>query len=46
MSEGKQIKRSVFFISDGTAITAETLGHSPAQFPVVLYYSLALKKLQ
>ena len=34
MSEGKQIKRSVFFISDGTAITAETLGHSLlAQFP-------------
>ena len=36
MSEGKQIKRSVFFISDGTAITAETLGHSLlAQFPNV-----------
>ena len=36
MSEGKQIKRSVFFISDGTAITAETLGHSLlAQFPHV-----------
>ena len=28
MSDGKQIRRSVFFISDGTAITAETLGHS------------------
>ena len=27
MSESKQFKRSVF-ISDGTAITAETLGHS------------------
>ncbi|EPL0917928.1 hypothetical protein LJ616_002051, partial [Acinetobacter baumannii] len=24
MSESKQFKRSVFFISDGTAITAET----------------------
>ena len=36
MSDGKQIKRSVFFISDGTAITAETLGHSLlAQFPNV-----------
>jgi hypothetical protein len=36
MSEGKQIRRSVFFISDGTAITAETLGHSLlAQFPHV-----------
>lgn len=36
MSEGKQIQRSVFFISDGTAITAETLGHSLlAQFPNV-----------
>ena len=36
MSEGKQIKRSVFFISDGTAITAETLGHSLlARFPHV-----------
>ena len=36
MSESKDIKRSVFFISDGTAITAETLGHSLlAQFPHV-----------
>ena len=36
MSEEKQIKRSVFFVSDGTAITAETLGHSLlAQFPHV-----------
>lgn len=36
MSEGKHIKRSVFFVSDGTAITAETLGHSLlAQFPHV-----------
>ena len=36
MSDGKQIRRSVFFISDGTAITAETLGHSLlAQFPNV-----------
>jgi len=36
MSEAKQIKRSVFFVSDGTAITAETLGHSLlAQFPHV-----------
>lgn len=35
MSESKQFKRSVF-ISDGTAITAETLGHSLlAQFPNV-----------
>jgi len=38
MSEGKQIQRSVFFISDGTAITAETLGHSLlAQFPHVKF---------
>jgi [pyruvate, water dikinase]-phosphate phosphotransferase / [pyruvate, water dikinase] kinase len=36
MSDEKPIKRSVFFISDGTAITAETLGHSLlAQFPHV-----------
>ncbi|KAF7276578.1 hypothetical protein GWI33_010064 [Rhynchophorus ferrugineus] len=36
MSESKLINRSVFFISDGTAITAETLGHSLlAQFPNV-----------
>ena len=36
MPDGKQLKRSVFFISDGTAITAETLGHSLlAQFPHV-----------
>ena len=36
MPESKQIKRSVFFVSDGTAITAETLGHSLlAQFPHV-----------
>ena len=36
MPKGKQIKRTVFFISDGTAITAETLGHSLlAQFPNV-----------
>ncbi len=36
MSERKLINRSVFFISDGTAITAETLGHSLlAQFPNV-----------
>jgi regulator of PEP synthase PpsR (kinase-PPPase family) len=36
MLEGNQIQRSVFFISDGTAITAETLGHSLlAQFPHV-----------
>ena len=36
MPDGKQISRSVFFISDGTAITAETLGHSLlAQFPNV-----------
>ena len=36
MPVSKQIKRSVFFISDGTAITAETLGHSLlAQFPNV-----------
>lgn len=36
MSESKQIRRSVFFVSDGTAITAETLGHSLlAQFPHV-----------
>ena len=38
MSESKEIKRSVFFISDGTAITAETLGHSLlAQFPHVTF---------
>jgi regulator of PEP synthase PpsR (kinase-PPPase family) len=38
MSESKQIQRSVFFISDGTAITAETLGHSLlAQFPHVKF---------
>lgn len=36
MSDNERIKRSVFFISDGTAITAETLGHSLlAQFPHV-----------
>lgn len=36
MSDCQQIRRSVFFISDGTAITAETLGHSLlAQFPNV-----------
>lgn len=36
MSESNLINRSVFFISDGTAITAETLGHSLlAQFPNV-----------
>ncbi|MFT4021639.1 MAG: pyruvate, water dikinase regulatory protein [Acinetobacter sp.] len=36
MVDGNQIKRSVYFISDGTAITAETLGHSLlAQFPHV-----------
>lgn len=38
MSENKLINRSVFFISDGTAITAETLGHSLlAQFPNVKF---------
>ena len=38
MSEGKQIQRRVFFSSDGTAITAETLGHSLlAQFPHVKF---------
>lgn len=36
MSDQLYIHRSVFFISDGTAITAETLGHSLlAQFPTV-----------
>jgi regulator of PEP synthase PpsR (kinase-PPPase family) len=36
MTEQPSIHRSVFFISDGTAITAETLGHSLlAQFPTV-----------
>ena len=36
MSGSKQFKRSVFFVSVGTAITAETLGHSLlAQFPNV-----------
>lgn len=36
MPVSKEIKRSVYFISDGTAITAETLGHSLlAQFPNV-----------
>lgn len=45
MSEGKQIKRSVFFISDGTAITAETLGHSLlAQFlmSILIYISFPI----
>ena len=38
MSGSKQFKRSVFFVSDGTAITAETLGHSLlAQFPNVAF---------
>ncbi|OUY05902.1 posphoenolpyruvate synthetase regulatory kinase/phosphorylase PpsR [Acinetobacter populi] len=38
MSESNLIRRSVFFISDGTAITAETLGHSLlAQFPNVKF---------
>src|SRR5690606_35750239 len=38
MLEGKQIQRRVFFISDGTAITAEPLGHSlVAQFPHVKF---------
>ncbi|MBF7682763.1 kinase/pyrophosphorylase [Acinetobacter sp. B5B] len=38
MPENQQIERSVFFISDGTAITAETLGHSLlAQFPNVKF---------
>lgn len=38
MSENQQIERSVFFVSDGTAITAETLGHSLlAQFPNVKF---------
>lgn len=38
MVESKEIRRSVFFISDGTAITAETLGHSLlAQFPHVTF---------
>ena len=38
MSESNMIHRSVFFISDGTAITAETLGHSLlAQFPNVKF---------
>ena len=33
-----ELKRSVFFISDGTAITAETLGHSLlAQFPNIMF---------
>lgn len=36
MQQPKVMQRSVFFISDGTAITAETLGHSLlAQFPNV-----------
>ena len=41
MPVSKEIKRSVYFISDGTAITAETLGHSLlAQFPnVCLLYT-------
>lgn len=38
MSESKLMNRSVFFVSDGTAITAETLGHSLlAQFPHVKF---------
>lgn len=36
MVDKTAIHRSVFFVSDGTAITAETLGHSLlAQFPTV-----------
>lgn len=36
MSDQQRVRRSVFFVSDGTAITAETLGHSLlAQFPDV-----------
>ena len=36
MDSQSTVRRSVFFISDGTAITAETLGHSLlAQFPDV-----------
>lgn len=38
MHQGQQFERSVFFVSDGTAITAETLGHSLlAQFPNVKF---------
>ena len=36
MVDNSVAKRRVFFVSDGTAITAETLGHSLlAQFPMV-----------
>ncbi|ONG39778.1 phosphoenolpyruvate synthase regulatory protein [Alkanindiges hydrocarboniclasticus] len=36
MVDKTAVRRSVFFVSDGTAITAETLGHSLlAQFPTV-----------
>ncbi|XID75780.1 pyruvate, water dikinase regulatory protein [Alkanindiges sp. WGS2144] len=36
MVDKTAVQRSVFFVSDGTAITAETLGHSLlAQFPTV-----------
>ena len=36
MVDKTAVHRSVFFVSDGTAITAETLGHSLlAQFPTV-----------
>ena len=32
------MQRTVFFISDGTAITTETLGHTLlTQFPVILF---------
>jgi [pyruvate, water dikinase]-phosphate phosphotransferase / [pyruvate, water dikinase] kinase len=36
-------KRTVFFISDGTAITAETLGHSLlTQFNQILFEQITL----
>ncbi len=36
-SENEILERSVFFISDGTAITAEVLGHAVlSQFPITI----------
>lgn len=35
ISQGGYVERSVFYVSDGTAITAEVLGHAVlSQFPV------------
>ena len=35
-------KRSVFFISDGTGITAESVGHLLAHFPMVSFRHIRL----